>query len=426
MKKIIKKIIFLSLLVLAAQTTCKTLTVDWGDICYPKALAAGFPVINYQHKATPEHAAFLAHIKLIQELKQRFNKRDNHTNRPSRSAKLSQTEAYLERYATEIQNAFNYYDWETRLHEDKIKTHSDLIESIITKEKELADTHFCFYHAHNKDYIILQDFIKLLTSYMQLIGPRQDFSCMRLKDIHTIPFKNVNEYLDKHTEIYDHDELTRSRMISVNLSLFGNHYNFGECTFGYFLTNTSVCWISLYNRLEPIFEHYQLDKKYISELTDLTSYLTSATGNILQICIPHDKVDELVYLSKACGPPYNNVILNEHYDHSKKRHTSIKPLIEHMCKNPHAIDDLNFWQARLMFFDPMLDMDPTIKVFTYNTINPENMVMYRQKLHEIVIKIVLDYVKATGTNNKKPLAKLHDFMLLHSKITEPTKPWVKG
>ncbi len=257
----------------------------------------------------PEHTIFTAHISLLQEIKglsykvREFTQKDRVAT--THDAKLTQTEAYIERYTKEISNAFsNPFDYS----ENMIKKYKHLINEVMIKERELADTHYFFYHAHDKNFIILQDFIKLLTSYMQLIVPRSDFSCMRLKGMHTIPYKNVNEYLDAHPSIHDHIEPTRNHMISVNLSIFGNHdlISGWECTFDYFVKNKSLD-SNLRKRLEAIFEHYALDKKYIDELTDLTCYLISPTGNLLQICIPHDMVDDLVYLSHPLGRPYRIV-----------------------------------------------------------------------------------------------------------------------
>ncbi len=355
--------------------------------------------------------SIITHIKLVQEIKERFNIRtkdktktpDETSTEETPKKKLTQTEVYLNRYQTGINSAFG----------SNIKTYKGLIDNIIEQERKLSDTHYFFYHAHDKELIILHDFIKLLHSYMNLIGPRLDFTFMRFKNTPALSCKNVNEYLDTHLDIYDHDLVTRSQMISVNLSLFGNHGNMGECTFNYFLNNMSISSIGLYKRLEPIFSHYKFDSKYLSELIDLTAHLASPTGNLLQICVPKDMVDDLAYLSQPYGKPYRDIILKEYYDYTKNRHTSISPLLEHMRTSPDLINNLSQWQARLMFFDPLLDMHPLIKIFRYNTITPENMAIYQQKLNTIVARLVLDYLKVANISGKEPLIKLHYYMMMH-------------
>lgn len=379
--------------------------------------------IDLVHEAISKPTSIITHIELLHELKLKFKLVRVKPASPevlpipdpaaSADSKLTQTEAYLARYKSEVESAFGASHW-GGITTSSLKKYETLIDQIISKEKELSHTHYMFYHAHTKELIILQDFIKQLHSYIKLIGPRFDFACMRHKDIHAIPYKNVNEYLDAHAySIHDHDELTRTQMISVNLALFGNHNSWGECTFRYFLNNTSISGAALYDRLSPIFSHYNFDTKYLGELTSLSSYLTSPTGNLLQICIPQDMVNDLVYLSVPFGKPYSSVVLKDHYDYKKDRHTSIRPLLDHMKASAHSISGLGYWQGRLMFFDPMLDMHPAIKVFRYNTIPAEQMALYQRKLKEIVINIILDYVKSTGEVHKEPLAKLYHYMMLH-------------
>jgi hypothetical protein len=284
---------------------------------------------------------------------------------------------------------------------------------VIEQEKELANTHYFFYHACRKELTILYDFIKLLNSYMYVVFPRIDFTCMRFKPTLMLPYKNVNEYLNANPFINDCAEPTRSQMLSVNLALFGSHEWTGECTFHYFFSDHSCGGNTIKERLEPIFSHYGFNSKYLDELANLTSYLVSAGGNLFQICIPHDMVDDLVYLSQPCGPAYHNVILKDYYDHEKNRHTCIRPLIEHMRTSPEAIGDLNYWQARLMFFDPMMDMHPAIKVFRYNTVTEKNMALYQEKLKDIVIRLVCDYLKKVATH-EVPLVKLYKSMAAHT------------
>lgn len=348
---------------------------------------------------------FIGHIHLIQELKDHFGKTHTSTGAipvaTNNEQRLTQTETYLKKYRSGIDHAFS---------SRSLEKHKALIDQIIQREKELSATHYFFYHAHNRQLIILQDFIKLLHSYLNILSPRRDFTFLRFKGVLDLPYKNVNEYLDAHDYINDHDALTMSQMISVNVALFGNHCLEGESTFSYFLGNNSISWASLHDRLEPIFEYYKFDTKYLTELTGLAEYLASSTGNLLQICIPHAMVDDVVYLSQPLGRPYQSVVLEHCYDHEKSRHTSIRPLLEYMRTSPELIDDLSGWQARIMFFDPLVDMHPAIKVFRYNTISSESMALYEQKLKDVVVRLLIDYLKGTENSPKNPLVALRNYM----------------
>ena len=248
-----------------------------------------------------QRSAMIAHMKVIRELKMRFNKIED-TISPGNvpifiptlnQRKLTQTEAYLARYQSEIDLKFGI-----QLEENK-----SLIAKIIEQEKQLSDTYYFFYHAHKKELMILHDFIKVLHSYMYLITPRLDFTFMRFKHSMSLPYKNVYEYLDAQSPIDDSNDITRGHMASVNVALFGNHLYYGECTFDYFLADKNASMISLYTYLQSIFNHYGFSTRYLSELTDLTCFLDSPTGNLLQICIPHSMVDDLVYLARPYGMP---------------------------------------------------------------------------------------------------------------------------
>ena len=69
-------------------------------------------------------------------------------------------------------------------------------------------------------------------------------------------------------------------------------------------------------------------------------------GNLLQIFIPKNKVDQCVYLARAFGTPYESVIAPAAYDYAKKRHTRIGPVLEKYINNPASIVDLDRLQGR--------------------------------------------------------------------------------
>lgn len=359
-----------------------------------------------------KYPALITHLHMLQELKKGFNALKAKIAPTSNTApthdgtkKMTQTEAYLSCYKAEIENVYS----------TALEDHKGLIEQVLRREKELADTHYFFYHAHKKELMILHDFVKQLHCYMHIIAPHCDFSFMRFKNIVELPYKNVYEYLDANEYIDDSDALTMSQMLSFNFALFGSHNSNGSNTFRYFLNDSSWTFNGLTGLLMPIFSHCDFDTKYLDELNDLTKYLTSPTGNLLQICIPYNMVDDLIYLARPGGRPHREVVLSEYYDSKKNRHTCIRPLIEHMCTSPGAISDLSSWQGRIMFFDPMTDMHPAIKMFRYNNIDPANMALYEQKLQDIVVRIFLDYLKKNDIVASCPLIKLHQYMTRYTK-----------
>ena len=81
-----------------------------------------------------------------------------------------------------------------------------------------------------------------------------------------------------------------------------------------------------------------------------------------------------------------------------------------MRTSPHTIDSLFYWQARLMFFDPLVDMNPAIKVFRYNTIKDDSMNLYQEKLQNIVERLMSDYLKTAQRFSSEPLLKLYQYV----------------
>lgn len=360
--------------------------------------ALSFPI-----KIDQEISPFIAHVHMLQELKERFNKITTDLTASTNNSKkrLTQTEAYLSVYQDEVNNSFGDY----------LDKYKDVITSVIAKEQHFAETHYVFYHAHDIQLIILQDFMRLLDEYLRLIKVRSDFISLRLKDVHKTSYKNAQEYITMNSYIDDHDTETQSQMISVNLSLFGNHLDKGECTFAYFLYNRSIS-VCIEDRLKAIFIHYNFPEKYIDDLIDLAPLLNTTKGSLLQIFVPHDMVNNLLYLSKPYGKPYQGIILDGiEYAHHEK---SMQSLIEYMCTSPERITNLHEWQGRLLFLDSLLDMHPDIKFFRYHTVSDENMKQYQKKLRKIVIKVVIDYLKIYNIQDKKPFYQLYQYMFLNN------------
>lgn len=88
------------------------------------------------------HACFLKELKTkLETLKPKFYK----------SSKIrAQTDSYLSipELNKLVNNSFD------------IKQYKNIIDNAINKERELADTHYVFYHAQKRNFIVFQDIIK--------------------------------------------------------------------------------------------------------------------------------------------------------------------------------------------------------------------------------------------------------------------------
>jgi len=355
-------------------------------------------------------AQIIRHVQLMRELKQRCfqklpveshsaKKADNDLSRK----KYTQTEAYLSVYGDTI-NA----RWKNTLSKN-----AQLIERIIQKEKELADTHFVFYHAHNKELLIVQDFIKELNNYITIHNCRSDFRFMRFEELNAVYHTDMNGYIDSRIPIDDAKAEVSAEMLSVNFALFGNHTASGESSFHYFLNNISIQHSFLQNRLKPIFSYYGFDEKYIDQLVNLIDELDSSKGNLIQICIPKEDVDKLVYICKPFGIPYKKVICTEIYDTAKKRHTRIRPILDLYCTKPEAIEELHALQGRILFFPHLFDINSGIKFFNYHTIPQKNIENYQRKLNRIVTEIMQQYISDSPQQRFEPLFRLNHYMQRH-------------
>lgn len=354
------------------------------------------------HSYTKGNAAIFHHVALLQELKARFNKIKGSQEDTilTYSKRKTQTEAYMSVNAERM----------TSLQDDK-KRYKKLINQALFREKKHANTHYVLYHAHNTSLMILHDFIKLLYSYEMLEPFPKKFHFMRFKGQKNNKYAHVNEFLDDQSLFYDHFEEFKKLMISVNFSLFAG--NSGECTFEYFKNNWSVDAPELKNIFSKVFDYYSLDKNYIDQLLALTSYLTSKEGNLIQIFIPKEKIDSLVYLSRAYGVPYDEMITADNHDFKNSQYPNISPILELYCKKPSTFIDINDLQGRVLFLPDMFEPKHGIKMFRYNTIAPLKLFKYEKKLKKIVMHIMDDYL-LKNPQRTEPLFKLNNYIQMNN------------
>lgn len=342
--------------------------------------------------------ALLNHTKALRELKQKFTPEHIALDLPIGSngnPGLTQTEAYLSRYAHEVESV-----WPKALTE-----HKELIEQVIKKEKEFSQSHYALYHAHKIELIILHDLLKELHCLSTVENVSTDFSFLRNKETNRVTNNSINDYLNYLGIRSDNTSEIASQMISVNLSLFGNRtmINSSECTFDYFLNNKNIR-SALEGALKSIFTTYNFDQKYLKKILELKKHLVSPTGNLIQILVPKKLINKVAYPARANGyPDTENYNLHNGYiarDTSITMTNKLSALLDKYCKEPNAIPNLDTLQTRIVFFDDLFDPLNDIKMIRYNTVPSANMMQYEKELHHIVDCMMTEYLQKPNTRGE--------------------------
>lgn len=298
----------------------------------------------------------------------------NKTNTPTLS--------YLSRFEQQVEHRWHQF-----------KKHKSMIDRIIDREKQHDDDYYVFYHAHIGHLRVVHDLVKELYRFFFLPQSLQHFEFLRYwGDVKKT--RDAKSFLTYHKNIahnwnFDDAKYIAKQILSVNLSLFGNRTYGGECTFEYFLWNSSCAapWLESY--LEKIFKRLRLNTNFVKELTALQSYFQGSEGQLVQIFIPKDKVDLCAYLSRAWGVPQGPLsgIANKAYNSTLKRHTSIKPVLDMYKQKPHTLNSTTFdqLQARLVFYPQvMLNPEGGVKMYRYCTLAKNKLDEYQKKLSDIV------------------------------------------
>lgn len=280
-----------------------------------------------------------------------------------------------------------------------LKEHEMLINRVLLKEEMMfASSYYVFYHGQPAQMRIFQDVVKELYCYhndIELSG-LADFVPLRFHIKSPIFDGDINAYIDWaqslfHTIDDNSCGALRSTLLSVNLSLYGNSRRLSSNSFHYFCASESHNYFDVRGAIETVFDHYQLDKKYVHECMALYDMVKTKTGNLLQICIPKNIVDRHVYLAAPGGVPYSMQLHNVIFDTKKKRHTHISPILELYVTSPYSI--VNFidgLQARVVLTGHQLGVSPDdgIKIFRYTTVSDAVMQQYREKLHALIKKMM--------------------------------------
>lgn len=342
----------------------------------------------------------LKHIEVLSELKKEFAKK-NPLKLPDYTDKTP-TLAYLKE-APNVLSEWHKAELETR----KTK-YATFIAPIIQNEKKYCNDYYVFYHGQLSAFRIFQDFLKELYTAINIHQPIDEFEFMRMwhlaeKELIAQSFidKEEGEQLGTKWWADSRADLMKN-MMCVNLSLFGNMWWCGESSFYYFMNNSSAFVTeSLISKLfTELFDFYGFSPKYIDELVALNKLIATKEGNLMQILVPKEKVDDYVYLSQPGGTPYRTKI-DSTFDKHKNRHIKISTILDQYIKDPSVLKDFDQYQARVLLSkDCMLNPDSGVKIFRYTTVNDSEMGKYKKELKQITNKI---FTQALGQKTIKNL-----------------------
>ena len=306
----------------------------------------------------------------------------------------------------------------------QLSAYLDLVTAVIHQEQQLSN-YDVVYHAQMLEFKFLQDILKELFAwldsqvhietfeYLRIPGAAFEFK-QKVAEIIADSFKSLTEpalfitnpaFLDHHPEI-------KKRLLSVNLSLFGNIKQGGESTIAYFLFNRSITYIDILKLLENLFTTVGIDARYNNDLNEFyqSSFLNlqqahDQSGNLLQIFIPKNKVNDYLYLSKRYGIPVTTITIKDKLGKKHNMHSlGAEKYIDIYRNNPLFLDPftMDAIQARL-FLTNTFFLNPTsgIKIYSYNTLSPQAVSQYKIKLKTLINRIMTDWATKKDIMSKK-------------------------
>lgn len=328
-----------------------------------------------------------------------------------------------------------------------VTSHSELVNSILEKERGYADTHCVFYHAQHKDFMIVQDLLKEIFEFIMINKDLYDFQFLRPWYIFP-PKINANKFIDKTNKKNpygwtDHQTELSTKLLSVNLALFGNFtlISGGECTFDYFLNCLSICFDNdkISRLLHDIITHFNFNECYLNRLLDLKKYISCKEGILHQIFIPKKLVPSNSYISLPLGIPLKSKFPGCSYDQAKQRNLNLLEIVQHY-QDRSIIDAINKdqefikscglsfeyydhtpalkretkiidrLQARLIFSRKILcNPKSGIKIFRYTTLEAIDMASYKKELKEIAQMMFSEWLASQSMDHlvqHTPIAKL--------------------
>ncbi|MFC1842515.1 hypothetical protein ACFLYU_02560, partial [Candidatus Dependentiae bacterium] len=355
-------------------------------------------------------------------------------------SKYTQTEALLRAfYPKDTDKIFNFLlkeflssYYKKRIKERDLDDYIKIIKEMKEKEEEYSN-YYSFYHAHDNAAGLLFDLQAAIRELLDLkLGEK-----IILRFGSPTKEKTIEKFI-KYWGLYfkknrmknwdDHEESLRSQVLSVNFAPFGNTGIKGEGTLNFFISGASVYFPELLIK-KVIFDKFGFDKKYINKLRkSYNKYMASGKGgNMLQILIPKEKVDQFVYLSRAFGTPFGNVYATVNkklvgldgtsaylnaYTNLNIPFTQESQVIFGSKSKYGILSLINTVQGRIVFLPGFLDPKNGIKIFQYNFATKENREKYKKEFRKIIDEMISEWIETGGFENVKkskenmPLIKL--------------------
>jgi hypothetical protein len=165
--------------------------------------------------------------------------------------------------------------------------------------------------------------------------------------------------------------------------------------------------------VENLLDSTELDGSYLERFEKLYRAFMNLkreppmSGNLLQIFIPKDKVNDYLYLSTAYGIPLKKFKMRDEEGKEviyKINSKGAAEMIEAFRNNPSAFDplELDSIQGRLLLTNLFL-LNPAsgVKVYSYNTIQPEELARYKNELKKLVQEIMSKWAAERGVMSKQ-------------------------
>jgi hypothetical protein len=268
-----------------------------------------------------------------------------------------------------------------------------------------------FYHAHQGLLRLFQDIGRRIFEFEhQRIA--QDFIPLRFwHDAQATSDASqfiVAKGLDKGTAwtgINDNNTDIMKNILAVNLSLLGNSYVQGESTMWYYRDNRSIAKDIIEGLFRHIFEYYDFDASKMEDAFRC-GWGTFQHGSVMQIFIPRQYVDRVVYLAEPWGLPYKTDLGFEGFEMcgSVKSQQKIIPIIDSIRKGtfiaqvnqqglngPQRMDKL---QARIVLGkDVMLNDKSGVKMFRNDNLSSASVASYTNAIHNFCQQLFIDWLE---------------------------------
>lgn len=257
----------------------------------------------------------------------------------------------------------------------------NIINTCLTREIQYKDTHYVFYHAQDYRLRIIQDLNMALCVQQNKCPQGLDFVFLRtfdknfynLGDINTWMNNKFQEYqnhkLIDHNLVFNNDPGVKPYVLATNLALFGNIGRRDSNTFKFFIksqTGDPLPFGLIANfALSPYIKN-TVQKAHLVTVLSLLGQDSAADsqvrvsnpaefkntinkeatiytqeGQLIQVFIPKNIVDETVFLTKEHGNfwPYKVGDIAS-WSNTLNRYTKISPMLETYVNKPDKLTEI--------------------------------------------------------------------------------------